>query len=114
VAIDVSPGPPWEPKVVSVTDGINILSKCRVEAGGVKVTIEDVERPENVAFRVDGRPAEYLQYECKDPITATYEFAFHPAAKVKNGERRLDISISGRALQPVTLQVARNLTAVGS
>jgi len=114
VAIDVSAGPPWEPKVVSVTDGINILSKYRVEAGGVKVTIEDVERPENVAFLVDGRPAEYLQYECKDPITSTYEFACHPSPKVKNGERRLDISISGRALQPVTLQIARTKTAVGS
>jgi hypothetical protein len=33
------------------------------------------------------------------------------SAKVKNGER---ISISVHALQPVTLQVVRNLTAVGS
>lgn len=37
-----------------------------------------------------------------------------PSAKVKNGERQLDISISGRALRPVTLHVVRNLTAVGS
>jgi SAM-dependent methyltransferase len=108
VPIEVTPGPPWEPKVLSVTDGINILSKFRVEKGGVKVTIEDIEHPEEVSFLVDGRAAEYLQYECKDPITFTYEFAFHPSPKVKNGERRLDISISGRALPPVSLQVARD------
>jgi SAM-dependent methyltransferase len=108
VAIDVTPGPAWEPKVLSVTDGINILSKCRVEKGGVKVTIEDIERPQEVSFLVDGRAAEYLQFECKDPITFTYEFAFHPSPKVKNGERRLDISISGRALPPITLQVDRS------
>jgi SAM-dependent methyltransferase len=107
VAIQVTPGPPWEPKVVSVSDGINILSKFRVEKGGVKVTIEDIERPEEVSFLVDGRPAEYLQYECKDPITFTYEFAFHPSPQVKNGERQLEILISGRALAPVWLQVAR-------
>ncbi len=107
VPIDVTPGPPWEPKVVSVTDGINILSKFRVEKGGVKVTIEDIQRPEQVSFLVDGRPAEYLQYECKDPITFTYEFAFHPSPKVKNGERPLDISISGRALPALSLQIAR-------
>lgn len=107
VPMEVTPGPPWEPKILSVTDGINILSKCRIEKGGVKVTIEDIERPGEVSFSVDGRPVEYLQYECQDPITFTYEFAFHPSPKVKNGERRLDISVSGRALSPVSLMVAR-------
>lgn len=107
VTIDITPGPPWEPKVLSVTDGIDILSKFRVEKGGVKVTIEDIEHPEQVSFIIDGHAAEYLQYECKDPITFTYEFAFHLSPKVKNGERRLDISISGRALPPISLQVAR-------
>lgn len=107
VPIEVTAGPPWEPKVLSVTDGINILSKFRVEKGGVKVTMEDIERPEEVSFVLDGRPAEYLQYECKDPITFTYEFAFHPSPKVKNGERRLDILVSGGAMPPVSLLVER-------
>ncbi len=107
VPIDVTPGPPWEPKVVSVTDGINVRSKCRVETGGVKVTIQDLERPEDVSFLIDGRPVDYLQFECENPITSTYEFAFYPARKVKNGERRLDISISGRALAQVLLQLDR-------
>jgi SAM-dependent methyltransferase len=107
VPIEVTPGPPWEPKVRSVTDGINILSKCRVETGGAKITIEDIERPEDVSFWVDNLPAEYLQFECKDPITFTYEFAFHPSPKVKDGERRLNISVSGRALPPVSLQLDR-------
>jgi SAM-dependent methyltransferase len=107
VPIEVTPGPPWEPKILSVTDGTNILAKFRIEEGGVKVTIEDLERPEEVSFLVDGRPVEHLQYVCNDPITSTYEFAFHPSPKVKNGDRRLDISISGRVLSSVTLQVAR-------
>ena len=107
VPIDVTPGPPWEPKVVSVTDGINVQSKRRVETGGVKVTIQDLERPQEVSFLIDGRPVEYLQFECENPITFTYEFAFYPSRKVKNGERRLDISIAGRALAQVSLQLAR-------
>lgn len=105
--IRVTAGPPWKPKVVSVTDGTNILSKYRVERGGLKVTIEDIERPEDVSFLVDGRPAEYLQFEYKDPITSTYEFAFHLSPKVKNGDRRLDVSVAGRALPPISVQVAR-------
>ena len=107
VAIEVTPGPPWQPKVLSVSDGVNILAKFRIEQGGLKVTIEDLERPQEVSFLVDGRAVEHLQYVCNDPITFTYEFAFHPSAKVKNGERRLDISISGRVLPPITLQVDR-------
>jgi len=107
VSIEVTPGPPWDPKVVSVTDGINILSKFRIDSGGVKVVIEDIDRPEEVSFLVDGQVVEYVQHECRDPITFTYEFAFHLSHKVKNGNRRLDILVSGRALPPVSLQVAR-------
>jgi SAM-dependent methyltransferase len=107
VPIEITPAPPWEPKVVSVTDGINILAKYRIEQGGVKVTIEDVEHPEELSFLIDGRPVDYLQYVCNDPIAFTYEFAFHPSPKVKNGDRRLDILVSGRVLSSVNLTVAR-------
>jgi SAM-dependent methyltransferase len=106
VLIDVTPGPPWVPKVLSVTDAINIRSKYRVETGGVKVNIEDIEQPQNVCFRVDGRGVGWMQIEFKDPITYTYEFSFYLPSKVKDGERRLDISVSGRALPPVSFQVA--------
>jgi SAM-dependent methyltransferase len=106
VPIDVTAAPSWAPKVLSVTDGINILAKSRVESG-VKVTLQDIERPEEVSFLIDRRAAEYLQFECKDPITFTYEFAFHPSPQVKNGEQQLDISVSGRALPPIPLEVAR-------
>lgn len=106
VSIDVTPGPPWVPKVLSVTDAINIRSKYRVETGGVKVNIEDIEQPQNVSFRVDGRAVGWMQIEFKDPITYTYEFSFYLPSKVKDGERRLDISVSGRALPPVSFQVA--------
>jgi SAM-dependent methyltransferase len=108
VALEVTPGPPWEPKVISVTDAINIRSKYRTNTGGVKVNIEDVEHPDEVSFRADGQALEVVQVEFKDPITFTYEFSFYLPPKMKSGERRLDISVSRRALPPVTLQVARN------
>lgn len=107
VTIEVAPGPPWEPKILSVTDGINVLSKNRTESGGVKVTIQDIERPGEVSFLVGGQAVKYQQFECKDPLTYTYEFAFYASPQVKNGERRLDISISGRALPAIMLQVER-------
>lgn len=105
-SIEVIPAPPLKPRVISVTDGINLTARYRTEMGGVKVTIEEIERPDEVLFRVKGRPVEYLQYECKDPITASYEFAFHIWHKTPQGKQPLAISVSGRDLELVSLEVA--------
>lgn len=107
VPIEVTSGPLWQPKIVTLTDAINIRSKFRSDTGGVKLTIEDVERPEEVDFRVDGHKVGWRQIELKDPITCSYEFSFYVPPKVKNGERRVDVLISGRPMQPVTLLVER-------
>jgi hypothetical protein len=112
VPIEVTPGPPWDPKVLSITDGINLLSKNRSESGSLKVTIEDVQRPEQVSFLIDGRPIEHLQYICTDPITFAYQFTLYLSKKVESGERRLDISISGRALPAQIFTVARSSSPV--
>jgi len=104
--IEVLPPPPRSPRVISVSDGLDIASKYRIAMGGVKVTIEDIERPEEVSFTVDGRPAEFLLFERKDPILSTYEFAFHLSPKTRLGTRVLAIRVSGRDLPPVPIEVA--------
>ncbi len=103
--LEVTPPPARNPRVLAITDGINIASRNRVETGGMKVTIEDIERPEEVAFRVAARPAEFLQYERKDPITDTYEFAFHLSHKTPPGVQTLNIAVSGRNLPAERVEV---------
>jgi hypothetical protein len=105
-SIQVLPPPPRSPKVVSVSDGVDIESKYRVVMGGVKVTIEDIDRPEEVSFTVDGRPVEYGQFECTDPVTSTYEFAFLLSRKTRLGNRLLKVRASGRKLPPVPIEIA--------
>ena len=105
--LEVTAAPPRRPRVLSISDGINIASKNRVETGGVKVTMEDIERPKEVEFRMAGRPAEFLQYERKDPITGTYEFAFHLSDKTPGGMQRLRIVVSGQELPAERIEVAR-------
>ena len=104
--IEVMPPPPRAPKVISVSDGLDIESKYRVVMGGVKVTIEDVEQPEEVSFSVAGRPAEFLQFERKDPVTSRYEFAFHLSPKTRLGTRLLAVRVSGRDLPPIPIEIA--------
>lgn len=103
--IEVVSAPPRQPRVLSVSDGINITSKGRVETGGMKVTIEDVAHPEEVSFTVAGRPAQYLQFERKDPITGTYEFAFHLSHKTRLGNHLLKIAIGDHELPPEAVEV---------
>jgi hypothetical protein len=74
--------------------------------GGVKVIVEDIERPEEVSFTVDGRPAEFLQFERKDPVTSRYEFAFHLSPKTRLGTRLLAVRVSGRDLPPIPIEIA--------
>jgi SAM-dependent methyltransferase len=104
-AIEVVPAPPLNPHVVSVTDGINLTTRFRSETGGVKVILEELARPEEVSFRVGGHPAEYLQFECKDPITSTYEFAFHLSRQIQPGTHSLIINLSGHDLEAISLDV---------
>jgi hypothetical protein len=105
-SIEALPPAPRDPRTLSVSDGIAITSKYRIEMGGVKVTMEDVELPEQVSFMVAGRPAEFLQFECKDPVADTYEFAFHLSPKTPLGPQTLIVRVSGRDLAPIRLEIA--------
>ena len=111
--LEVTPAPLRHPRVLSVSDGINIASKNRVETGGMKVTMEDIERPEEVEFRIASRPPEFLQYECKDPITDTYEFAFHLSDKTRRGMQLLRIVVSGQELAAERIEVAGPRRSLG-
>jgi hypothetical protein len=106
-SITLVPAPQLEPRVVSVTDGINLTSRSRIETGGAKVVIENVDRPDTVSFSIGGKPAQYLQHECKDPITSRYEFAFHLAHKSPQGRQMLRVRVDGRELAPIEVEIAR-------
>jgi hypothetical protein len=104
--IEVVRAPPLIPRIVSVSDGINVASKGRVETGGIKVMVENVAHPEEVSFTVAGFPAEFLQFECKEPITKTYEFAFQLSHKVRRGNRLLKALAGEHQLPPESVEVA--------
>ncbi|HLX45295.1 MAG TPA: class I SAM-dependent methyltransferase [Bryobacteraceae bacterium] len=95
-----------EPGVVTVTDAIHIGSKFRVETGGLKVTLEGVERPGEISFHIQGREAEIVQTEYKDPILEKYEYSFYLPKKTTKGRIPLIIRASGRELASVGIEIA--------
>ena len=104
--VSVMPPPPFAPRVLSVTDGINLRSPYRLETRSAKVVIEDVRDPESVAFTIAGLPPSFLQYERKDPITSSYDFSFHLAQKTPRGRHLFKVRIDGRELAPIEIDVA--------
>jgi ubiquinone/menaquinone biosynthesis C-methylase UbiE len=104
-SITIVASPPRAPRVLSVTDGINITSRNRLETGGAKVVIEDVHDPFEYSFTVAGVPAQYLQHECTDPITSTYQFSFRLRAGTPSGHRPLSVAVAGRDLDSIDVEV---------
>jgi SAM-dependent methyltransferase len=70
------PAPPMVPRVVSVRDGVNLSSASLVSSGVVKVTIEEMEHPEELAAAVAGIPVASFEFFCVDPRIPKHEVNF--------------------------------------
>ena len=92
------------PTIVDVTDAIHIGSKYRIETGGLKVTIEGIEKPGEVSFHLKGREAEIVQIEYKDPVTLKYEFSFYLPHRTPRGRLTMTIRISKLEI-PVPIEI---------
>jgi len=103
--IEVVPAPARNPKIGLVTDRINLLARNRIENDGIKVTIEDVERVEDVWFEVGGRRAQFVLVDCADPITSTYIFGFPVPSGTKKGANRLNVGVGPRQLEAIEIAI---------
>ncbi|HUP04532.1 MAG TPA: class I SAM-dependent methyltransferase [Bryobacteraceae bacterium] len=103
--VEIGEAPPRAPRVIAVSDGLDIESKRRIVMGGVKVSIEDLENPEEASFTVDGCPVEYGQFELVDSAASIYEFAFLLGRRTRLGNRLLRIRVSGRELPPIPIEI---------
>jgi SAM-dependent methyltransferase len=104
-SIAIVASPPRAPRVLSVTDGINLTSRNRLETGGAKVVVEDIDDPAEYSFTVGGVAAQYQQHECEDPITSTYQFSFRLRSGTPSGHRRLSVAVAGRELDSIDVEV---------
>jgi SAM-dependent methyltransferase len=92
------------PTILDVTDAIHIGSKYRIETGGIKVTLEGIEKPGEVSFHLKGREAEIVQIEFKDPVTLKYEFSFYLPHRTPRGSLTMLIRVSGQEI-PVPIEI---------
>ncbi|MEO5922486.1 MAG: class I SAM-dependent methyltransferase [Bryobacteraceae bacterium] len=101
----VIPPGPSVPRIRSVTDGVNLVAGTRIETQMVKVTLEDIAKPYEIAARVNGQPVQDLEYFCIDPRPQVFEVNFHLPEGLAPGMYPMEVSIGRRKLAPVTLNV---------
>lgn len=104
--VRVIPAGPLTPRILSVTDGINVIYKSRSTTGSVKVQLEEILEPDAVSATVSGQPVRDFEIRCTDPLPPRHEVNFHLPAGLTNGIHELRIAIGRRTLTPVSIEVA--------
>ena len=102
----VIPGGPLVPRILKITDGINLVEENRSISGSLKVYIEEVARPELLSVEIDGQPVPSLDVFCTDPIPPRHEINFQLPEALQPGLHSLQIRIGHRALMPRQVEVA--------
>jgi ubiquinone/menaquinone biosynthesis C-methylase UbiE len=104
-ALRVIPPGPLVPRLVSVTDAVNLCSTRRIETGLVKVTLEDVSHPDDFLATVDGHPGVDLEFLCTDPRLQKFEVNFRLPEEITPGIHTLEIKLGRRRFAPVPIDV---------
>jgi SAM-dependent methyltransferase len=101
----IIPAGPLVPHVVMVTDGINLIQDHRSTTGSLKIQIEELRHPEQVAMQVSGATLRNLGYLLTDPGPPRYEFNALLPEGLPPGRHALQVSVGRRALLPREIEV---------
>jgi SAM-dependent methyltransferase len=101
----VIPAGPQVPRIVSVSDGINLMAGLSIETRIVKATLEEIERPDEVQAQVDGQPVLDLEWFCTDPQPRRFEVNFRLPDATASGRHELQLNIGRRKFAPVLIEV---------
>jgi ubiquinone/menaquinone biosynthesis C-methylase UbiE len=71
--VRIIPAGPLIPRIVSVTDGFNLVEKNISSSGVLKIQIEEVSSPESLSVTISGRPVAWLEIKCTDPRAPRFE-----------------------------------------
>jgi len=101
----IPPGPSI-PSIMTVTDGINLLSGTRIVTGSIKVTMVEVKDPETFRATIDGQDVLETESFCADPVTKRYEFNFKVPRSIGSGPHQIEVKLGKRTFPPLAIEVA--------
>ena len=103
------PGPPV-PRVVALSDGIDLLSGLKIVTGSIKAALEEVERPDELTAQVSwsggSAPALELEHFCTNPRVPSHELNFRVPPPVPPGPAEVTISMGRRVLTRAAVTIS--------
>ena len=107
----IGPGP-LAPRILGVTDGVNLLSQMNVASRTIKVNIEELDAGSTeellqlVTADLDGLPVGEIGAFMVDPLTRRYELNLAVPEHAGTGGHHLNIQIGSRTFPPVPIQIS--------
>jgi len=101
----VVPSGPVVPRIVSITDAIDLIAKNRCPSGVLKVQLEEVSAPESVEASLGDHPLQRLEITCIDRRAPRYEFDLRLPEAMPAGRYVLKVQVGRRRLPPVEVEV---------
>jgi len=92
----VVPGGPPVPRIVSITDGVNLVEKNATNTGVLKVQMEEVSSPDSLAATVDDQPVARLDILRTDPRPPRHELNVELPPGLSPGHHILQIRVGPR------------------
>ncbi len=102
----VIPPGPVVPRLVSIRDGVNLLSGTRIASRWIKLVLEELPDPESLRASIDASPIPQLDVFCTDPLEQRYEVNLRLPDSIESGVHRLLVRRGPRSFPPVTIEVA--------
>lgn len=101
----IIPSGPLVPRIVSVTDGINLVLANATNTGLLKVQLEEISWPDSITATVDGGPVAHLDILRTDPRPPRYELNVELPKGLAAGAHTLQIRVQPHRLLQANLVV---------
>jgi hypothetical protein len=101
----VAPPPPV-PRMVSLTDGINLVEDSCIATGTLKATVEEIAEPDRISIHVNGEPADEVEWFCTDPRVPTHEVNCVLPRSLRAGDATVRVVAGSRLLGERRITVA--------
>jgi SAM-dependent methyltransferase len=107
VTLRVIPPGPMVPRVISIGDANQPVSKHRIASGRVRLVLEEIDRPEEVQTFVGGKPTWDVDYLCLDPQHHRFEWKFQLPDEMGAGIHTLEIRRADRKIASIPLWITQ-------
>ena len=101
--VRIIPSGPPIPRLMSVTDGVNLVEQNVSSNGYLKLQLEEVVSSDSIHATISGQPAPWIEWKCIDPRAQRYEVNLALPKDLPPGRHLLEVGL-GRWRLPAEIE----------